>query len=139
MNSTTSNAGVTVGRRPGKGGLEVAVGVGVLVGVLVRVGKGVHVFVGVQVAGRFWVGSVLPRGVTVGRGVSVKVAVADGMKRATNGCAAALDRLTKRPKMTCMPAKTVTATITQINTNSRGLIGLLLRIRHGQIELMPSL
>jgi len=134
LKRTTSNAGVTVGRRPGSGGLDVAVGEGVMVGVLVRVGKGVQVLVGVHVAGKFCTGrKSAPSGVTVGRGVSVEAAVADGMICATIGYAAALDRVVKRPNTTCNPASTTMPTITQIKMNSIGLRGLLLRICYRSI------
>src|SRR5512147_589755 len=110
---------VTVGRRPGSGGFDVAVGVGVSVGVDVRVGRGVHVYVGVQVGGTSGVG----RGVEVSVGGSALVAVAStvsvmlGMICAATGT---VGRLTIRPSSNCSPTSTARPRPNVMSTNSRG-------------------
>jgi hypothetical protein len=111
--------------------LDVAVGVDVLVGVLVRVGSGVQVLVGVHVAGKFCTGRAsAPRGVTVGRAVDVALAVAVGISCATNGLAAACERLVKLPSANCIKTRTTIPAMTLINTNSSGLNGFFFGISH---------
>jgi hypothetical protein len=96
---------------------------------LVRVGVGVHVEVGVQVAGRSLVGEIFSSGVTVGRGVSVTVAVKVGEGNSwVIGLAAMLERVTKRPSTTWSPTMTTRPMIKQITTNSNGVSGLFVRI-----------